>query len=130
MSAGLAHYSDGVTESSRPAQAVVTVRGKVAPGNREELEQYYADAIPVLEGPGGIHVSVTWDDEVSFTQTTTYETKRDHSEDAERVRDSAMIKGFLERWRALLDDEPTVTEWFAADGLPTRTRQAAPIAEA
>lgn len=97
------------------------LRGRVAPGRREELTEFLAEAIPFYEEPGGIRVRVLWslENDTDFIEVIEYADQETHDRDQVRVEDDPRMQSLLTRWRALLDGPPAV-ERYGVSWSPTR----------
>lgn len=86
------------------------LRGHSVPGRRADLVDFLAEAIPFYERPGGIRVRVLWDtaDPDRFVEIIEYADQAAHDRDQLRVERDPQMRGYLERWRALLDAPPQV----------------------
>ncbi|MBX3094587.1 MAG: hypothetical protein KF680_08650 [Cryobacterium sp.] len=92
------------------------LRGRVAAGRRRELDAFLIEAIPFYEQPGGIRVRLLWDvaDPDRFIETIEYADQDAHDRDQVRVATDETMRGFLERWRSLLEGPPTVETYRVA----------------
>ncbi len=86
------------------------LRGYVAEGRRDELEEFLIEAIPFYESPGGIRVRVLWDvaDPNRFVEVIEYADQAAHDQDQLRVENDTRMRDLLQRWRDLLDGPPIV----------------------
>jgi quinol monooxygenase YgiN len=86
------------------------LRGRVAPGRRDDLVTFLAEAIPVYERPGGIRIRLLWDtgDPDRFVEIAEYADQETHDRDQVRVDTDPEMRGYLRRWRALLAEQPVV----------------------
>lgn len=89
------------------------LRGRAAPGRRDELVAFLAEAIPFYEAPGGIRVRLLWDvtDEDRFIEVVEYADAGVHDRDQRRVEDDPQMREYLRRWRELLDGSPEVVTY-------------------
>jgi hypothetical protein len=86
------------------------LRGQAAPGRREDLVAFLAEAIPFYEQPGGIRVRLLWDiaDSDRFIEVVEYANREAYNRDQARVSDDPEMAGYLSRWRNLLTGPPQV----------------------
>lgn len=86
------------------------LRGRVAPGRRDDLLAFLREAIPFYERPGGIRVRLMWDiaDPDRFIEVVEYSDQRSHDLDQVRVAEDPGMKEYLRRWRELLAEPPQV----------------------
>ncbi len=86
------------------------LRGYVAEGRTDELEEFLIEAIPFYESPGGIRVRVLWDvaDPNRFVEVIEYADQAAHDQDQLRVENDTRMRDLLQRWRDLLDGPPIV----------------------
>ena len=89
------------------------LRGRAAPGRRDDLVAFLAEAIPFYEQPGGIRVRVMWDiaDHLRFVEVVEYADRATHDRDQERVQHDPQMGEYLRRWRALLDGPPEIAAY-------------------
>lgn len=89
------------------------LRGRVAPGRREDLTDFLAEAIPFYEEPGGIRVRVLWslENDADFIEVIEYADQETHDRDQVRVEDDPRMRSLLARWRTLLDGPPVVERY-------------------
>jgi quinol monooxygenase YgiN len=68
------------------------------------------EAIPFYEGQGGIEIRLLEDlkDDHRFVELVLYEDEAAYRRDQERVETDPEMRRFLERWRSLLAEPPTV----------------------
>lgn len=80
------------------------LRGRAAPGRREDLVAFLAEAIPFYEQPGGIRVRLLWDiaDPDRFIEVVEYADHETYDRDQARVSDDPEMGQYLRRWRDLL----------------------------
>ncbi|HET9140777.1 putative quinol monooxygenase [Actinophytocola sp.] len=97
------------------------LRGRVAPGRREDLVAFLRQAIPFYERPGGIRVRLMWDvaDPDRFIEVVEYADQQSHDDDQARVADDPEMSDYLRRWRELLAEPPQV-ETYRHDPRPHR----------
>lgn len=86
------------------------LRGQAAPGGREDLLAFLAEAIPFYEKPGGIRVRLLWDttDPGRFIEIVEYADQEAHDRDQVRVAEDPEMGEYLRRWRDLLAGPPQV----------------------
>ena len=92
------------------------LHGVVAPGRRDDLERFLAEARAVYEAPGGIRVRLHWDlaDPHRFVEIMEYADRDAYERDQERVERDPVMGALLERWHALLVDGPRVSAYDEA----------------
>ena len=107
---------------SRPEVAVV-LESRVVAGRQGDLEEFLAEAIPYYELPGGIAVSLHWDqdDPQRFREVVEYADRATYERDQVRVEQDTIMRALLARWHQLLDTDLTVTTWARADLPRVRT---------
>lgn len=86
------------------------LRIRVSHVRRAEFDAFLREAIPFYESPGGIRVRVLEDrdDPTRLIEVVEYASRADFERDQLRVEQDPRMKGYLERWRALLDGAPVV----------------------
>ncbi len=86
------------------------LRIRIKPGRRGEFLAFLREATPFYESPGGINIHLFQDlnDDHRFIEMVRYDNESAYRRDQDRVEHDAAMKGYLERWRALLADPPTV----------------------
>ncbi len=89
---------------------VILLKGRVRPGRREDLVRFLRDAVPCYERPGGIRTRLLRDvdDPDAFIELIEYADRGTYERDQQRVATDPEMRGYLERWRALLADAPLV----------------------
>ena len=93
-----------------PGRIDLHLRIRVKPGYRMEFLAFLREAIPFYESPGGIEVRLLEDlhDDHRFIELVLYENEPVYLRDQERVRNDPDMRQLLNRWRALLAEEPVV----------------------
>src|SRR3954470_12216633 len=93
---------------TQPTRIDLHIRLRVAPGMREEYLAFLREGIPYFESPGGIEVRLLEDrsDDHRFIELILYENEQVYQRDRQRIANDPEMKKFLERWRALLAEEP------------------------
>ncbi len=88
----------------------VHLRLVVSPDRHAELFEFLIDAKPYYEAIPGAHVRLLQDaaDPCRFLEVVEYDTEEAYAADAERVASDLIMLGFLDRWRAVLDEPPQV----------------------
>ncbi|MGE5156013.1 MAG: hypothetical protein ACM3JP_00780 [Betaproteobacteria bacterium] len=97
------------------------LRGRVAPGRRDDLIAFLAEAIPFYERPGGIKVRLLWDvaDQDKFIEAVEYADQDTYDRDQTRVEVDTEMVEYLRRWRDLLTGPPQV-ETYSRSLVPSR----------
>jgi hypothetical protein len=92
-------------------RVVLHLGGRVQPGRLDDLLAFLAEAVPFYERPGGITVSLLtgYDDPEEFIEVVEYADDRTYEADQRRVESDPEMRGYLDRWRALLTGPPRVT---------------------
>lgn len=92
---------------------------RVSVVNHDAFREFLAQAIPYYESPGGIRIRLLQGqaDPCDFIEVVEYQTLDDYQRDQRRVEEDEVMKGFLNRWRALLESPPRVETYFVE---PTR----------
>jgi quinol monooxygenase YgiN len=99
------------------------LRGRVAPGRRDDLIAFLREAIPFYEQPGGIRVRLMWDvvNHDRFIEVVEYDDQHSHDLDQARVGGDPQMQDYLRRWRDLLAEPPQVETYRHDPGLPARS---------
>ncbi|MGD9789545.1 MAG: putative quinol monooxygenase [Phycisphaerales bacterium] len=86
------------------------LRIRVETGRREEFLAFLREATVYYESPGGIAIRLLEDerDDHRFIEVVAYATREAYERDRERVERDPVMRGYLERWRALLAEGPLV----------------------
>ena len=89
---------------------VILLRGRVQPGRREDLVHFLRDAVPCYERPGGITTRLLRDvdDPDAFVELIEYADRDTYERDQQRVASDPEMRGYLDRWHALLAEAPAV----------------------
>ncbi|HRW19999.1 MAG TPA: hypothetical protein P5181_14265 [Dermatophilaceae bacterium] len=103
--------------SRKRPEVIVVLEGRVPPGCRRQLEDFLREARGYYEQPGGIRVRLLWDldDPDRFREVIEYAERVDYERDDDRVAGDPVMRGYLERWHALLAEPPRVRRWGEAD---------------
>ena len=93
-----------------PTRIDLHLRVRVLIDRREDFLTFLREAIPYYESPGGIEIRLLEDktDDHRFIEVVLYENERVYQRDQERVANDPMMKQYLQRWRALLAEEPKI----------------------
>jgi quinol monooxygenase YgiN len=91
-------------------RVILHLRIRTLPGRRDALLAFLRAAIPFYEQPGGIRVSLFEDasDADRFVEVVEYADAAAFDADQLRVESDAEMRGWLDRWRALLQGPPEV----------------------
>jgi len=86
---------------------------RVRPGERENLLEFFRQAFPFYEAPGGIQMRLLQqlDDPDSFIEEVRYQGGAEYERDNVRVESDPEMKQYLDRWRSLLAGRPEVTAY-------------------
>lgn len=86
------------------------LRIRIKPGQRGAFLAFLSEAIPFYESPGGIEVRLLEDlhDDHRFIELVLYDSEPGYLRDQARVRSDPDMRRYLDRWRALLAEEPVV----------------------
>lgn len=89
---------------------VILLKGRVRPGRREDLVRFLRDAVECYERPDGILTRLLWDmdDPDAFVELIEYADRATYELDQRRVAFDPEMRGYLERWHALLAEAPVV----------------------
>ena len=84
------------------------LRIRVSAANHQAFHAFLAEAIPYYESPGGIRIRLLQGlaDPCEFIEVVEYQTRDDFERDQHRVERDEGMKGYLQRWRALLEAPP------------------------
>lgn len=90
---------------SSPGPVLIHLRVRAAPGRRAELMAFLREATPFYERPGGIRMRLleSADDPDRFVEIVEYADGGAYARDQHRVASDPEMRGYLDRWRALLD---------------------------
>jgi quinol monooxygenase YgiN len=91
-------------------RVILHLRIRTLPGRRDALFTFLREAIPFYERPGGIRVSLYEDasDADRFVEVVEYADASAFDADQIRVERDAEMRGWLGRWRELLQGPPEV----------------------
>ncbi len=86
------------------------LRVRVKPGRRADFLVFLREATPFYESPGGIRIRLLEDrsDDHRFIEVVEYADEGAYARDQGRVEQDLVMRGYLERWRALLAEGPGV----------------------
>lgn len=96
---------------------LLVLDGRVPPGCRRLLEDFFRESRGFFEAPGGINVRLWWDrdDPDRFRHVIQYDAAADEEADDERIRNDPTMRGYLNRYRSLLAAPPRARRWHEVE---------------
>lgn len=95
---------------SEPTRIDLHLRCRVIAGRRDEFLAFLREATPFYESPGGIEIRLLQDlhDDHRFIELVLYRDEATYAADQHRVANDPTMRNYLDHWRALLAEPPTV----------------------
>jgi quinol monooxygenase YgiN len=108
--------------SAQGSQWILHLGIRVTEGNEERLLALLREAVPYYEQPGDIRIRLlrSRSEPRRFIEVVEYADRSAHDRDQIRVANEPRMKGFLERWRALLEGPVEVETYEEVTELLTR----------
>ena len=94
------------------------LRIRVPPERRRAFDAFLAEAAAYYESPGGIRIRLLENrsDPADLLEIVEYESMEVFDADQRRVENDPVMRGYLARWRALLDGPPVVEVYEVRSG--------------